>query len=72
MDYDVNRYPWSIRKNGTECARATTRAGAVRVAWTKSIRIIVQLRKITPTASFKVHYEGKSIRHCGEGGRPLE
>jgi hypothetical protein len=64
MDDDVNRYPWSIRKNGTECARATTRAEADR--------IIVQLRKITPTAEFKVRYEGKSIRHCGEGGRPLE
>jgi hypothetical protein len=63
MDDDVN-CPWSIRKNGTECARATTRAEADR--------IIVQLRKITPDAEFKVQYEGKSIWHCGEGGRPLE
>ncbi|WP_416667885.1 hypothetical protein [Egbenema bharatensis] len=64
MSYDVERYTWSIRKNGKECARATTRAEADR--------IIVQLRKINPTAAFTVHYEGKSIRHCRKGGRPLE
>jgi hypothetical protein len=71
MNYDPERYTWSIRKNGKECARSTTRAEAVRAAWTKSIRIIVQLKKISPNAQFTVHYEGKSIRHCDRGGKPL-
>jgi hypothetical protein len=63
MNYDPERYTWSIRKNDKECARSTTRAEADR--------IIVQLKKISPNAQFTVHYEGKSIRHCDRGGKPL-
>ena len=71
MNDDPKQYTWSIRKNGKECARSTTRAEAVRAAWTKFIRIIVQLKKISPNAEFTVRYEGRSISHCDRGGKPL-
>lgn len=56
-------HPWSIRRDGKECARARTRR--------EVDRIIQQLQKIHRSASFDVKYEGKSIPHCGEGGKPL-
>ena len=56
-------HPWSIRRNGKECARASTRAEADR--------IIRQLRKIHRQADFTVQYDGKSIAHYGTGGRAL-
>lgn len=63
MTSDYSEYPWSIRRNGRECARARTRREADR--------IIQQLQKIHRSASFDVKYEGKSIPHCGDGGKPL-
>ena len=63
MNDDPKQYTWSIRKNGKECARSTTRAEADR--------IIVQLKKISPNVQFTVHYEGKFISHCDRGGKPL-
>lgn len=56
-------HPWNIRRNGQACARARTRREADR--------IIQQLQKIHRSASFDVKYEGKSLPHCGEGGKPL-
>lgn len=71
MTTEYLEYPWSIRRNGRECARARTRREADREAWTKSIRIIQQLQKIHRSANFNTKYEGKNISHCGEGGKPL-
>lgn len=64
MALEYSEYPWSIRRNGKECARARTRREADR--------IVQQLQKIHRTAPFDVKYEGKNIAHCGDGGRPLE
>jgi hypothetical protein len=56
-------HPWSIRRNGKECARSSTRREADR--------IIRQLQKIHRTAKFTVQYEGANISHCAEGGKAL-
>lgn len=58
-------YPWQIRRNEkTVCAHARTRSEADR--------IIRQLQKISPKAAFTVHYKGKSIAHCTDGGRAID
>lgn len=59
---DADR-PWSIRRNGQECARATTRREADG--------IIRQLQKFDRSAEFTITYQGKSIAHCTDGGRAL-
>lgn len=51
-------HPWLIRRNGNECARASTRSSADR--------IIAQLSKIHRTATFTVDYEGKALCHFNE------
>jgi hypothetical protein len=57
-------YPWIIRRNDKECARARTRSEADK--------IITQLRKIYRAANFAVVYAGANISHCGPGGKPLD
>lgn len=51
-------HPWSIRRNGKECARASTRA--------ECDRIIRQLSKIYRDATWDVKYEGKALCHFNE------
>ncbi|GAB4381155.1 MAG: hypothetical protein Kow00121_38950 [Elainellaceae cyanobacterium] len=63
MAFTDSEQPWSIRRDGSECARACTRRDADR--------IIQQLQKLYPAARLAAHYEGKNISHCGNGGRPL-
>jgi hypothetical protein len=63
MYQDYADRPWSIRRNGQERARATTRREADG--------IIRQLQKFDRSAEFTITYQGKSIAHCTNGGRAL-
>lgn len=54
---------WKIYRDGKLCARAAHHLEA------KSI--VKQLSKMHRNAYWVVRYEGKSIPHCGDYGKPL-